>query len=104
VVPASARPEMTPVNLDLNPPKAYPNLSVEINQTQLGFLTVRVVDPQGVQVTVLYKGNLAPGRWMFEWDGKLADGGPATPGFYQIEVRSGGTVQQKSIQIQKRVP
>jgi len=105
-VPAAvvARPETTPVNLDLSPPKSYSNLSVEINQTQLGFLTVRVVDPRGAEVTLLYKGNLTPGRWMFEWDGKLANGGPATPGFYQIEVRSGATVQQKSIQIQKRAP
>jgi hypothetical protein len=92
--------QVTPVNVDLNPPKTYPNLSVVVGQSQLGYLTVRVVNPQGVEVVGLYRGTLGPGNWIFQWDGKLSTGRGAKPGFYLIEVRSGTYVQRKSIQIQ----
>lgn len=91
---------VTPVNLDLYPSRAYSNLSVEIDQTQLGSLAVRVLDPQGVEMKTLFKGSLNAGRWVFEWDGKLANDQPAPAGDYQIEVRSGTFVQHKNIQIQ----
>jgi hypothetical protein len=90
---------VTPVNLEIDPSRAYSNLSVEIDQTQLGFLAVRVLSPQGVEMKTLFKGSLNSGRWVFEWDGKLANGQPAPAGDYQIEVRSGTFVQHKNIQI-----
>ena len=91
---------VTPINVDLSPPQTFSNLSVIVGQSQLGFLAVRVLDTQGKEITRLYRGNLSPGNWDFEWNGKLADGLAATPGYYKIEVRSGSTVQSKTIQIQ----
>jgi hypothetical protein len=90
----------TPVNLDLNPTKTYSNLSVVVNQSQLGFISVRLTDPRGAEIKRLYLGNLGPGNWVFEWDGKLPNGLAASPGYYQIEVKSGSFIQRKSIQIQ----
>jgi hypothetical protein len=94
------KPYSIPVNVGLKPAKNYSNLSVVVGQNQLGFLTVRVMDSHGAQVSVLYQGNLGPGNWVFQWDGKLAAGQAALPGYYQIEIRSGSIVQHKTIQIQ----
>lgn len=91
---------VTPVNLDLGPPKTFSNLSVEVGQAQMGRLTVRVIDGQEREMVVLYNGNLPAGNWAFEWDGRLVNGQAAQPGIYKIEVRSGSFVQRKDIQIQ----
>jgi hypothetical protein len=90
----------TPVNLDLNSSKTYSNLSVVVSQSQLGSISVRITDTSGVEIKRLYLGNLGPGNWAFEWDGKLSNGLAANPGYYQIEVKSGSSTQRKSIQIQ----
>lgn len=89
-----------PINADLNPTRSYTNLSVEVGLSALGYVTVRVVNNQGLEVVHLYQGALNPGHWVFEWDGKLPNGAALPPGFYQIEVRSGSYVQRKPIQIQ----
>jgi hypothetical protein len=98
VVPV--HPAYTPINLDQNPSKSYSGLSVQVGQSQLGFLTVRVLNNPGKEMVVLYRGNLGPGNWVFEWDGKSTDGRPAPSGYYQIEVHSGSFTQHKTVQIQ----
>jgi len=90
----------TPINVDLNPSQTFSNLSVVIAQPQTGFLTVWVEDSKGEAVKTLYNGILNPGNWKFEWDGKRSNGLPAQPGFYQIAVRSGASIQRKTVQIQ----
>jgi hypothetical protein len=99
VSPNRVKPVLTPINLEEAPSKSFSNLSVRINQAEPGFITVRVIDMRGILVTPLYQGNLAAGRWVFEWDGKLGNGQKAAKGFYQIEVMSGSFVQRQNIEI-----
>jgi hypothetical protein len=94
-------PKFTPVNVDKNPNLAPSSLSVLVNRTTPGFLTVRVLDNQGVEVLPLYRGDLPAGSWAFEWNGLLKDGRLAAPGLYKIEVRAGSWVQIKEVMIQK---
>jgi hypothetical protein len=89
-----------PLNLDQNPSQSYSGLSVEVSLAKPAPLAVRVLDTRGGEVTALYRGNLGPGNWVFQWDGQLSDGRSAGPGYYRIEVQSGLFVQTKKIQIQ----
>jgi hypothetical protein len=90
---------LTPVNLALHPRSTHPNLSVAIRRAQAGEVRVRVLDSNGDVVALLYEGMLQPGNWAFDWDGKLPDGRMASKGLYQIEVKSGPTLQHKNIHI-----
>jgi hypothetical protein len=98
---SAAREEaIVPVNLDIHPAVQFPNLSVVVNQAQAGPLKVSVLDPSGAEARVLYQGPLAPGHWVFEWNGLLAGNRKPPAGFYQIQVQSGLFAQQKMVQIQ----
>ncbi|HVZ80702.1 MAG TPA: FlgD immunoglobulin-like domain containing protein [bacterium] len=99
--PALPRTEAArgPINLDQDPKAHYSGVSVQVHLTHPGPLQVKVFDTRGVEVTPLYSGSLGTGHWVFEWDGRLANGELAAPGFYQIEVRVGSFSQRKSIQI-----
>jgi len=88
-----------PLNLDQNPNQAYSSLSVVIRRSTPGFLTVRVLNAQGEEVVLIYRGDLAAGNWVFEWNGRLVDGRTAPPGDYQIQVQSDSFDQKKPIQI-----
>ena len=92
-------PVSTPIDLGAHPHQTYSNLSVVINRSTPGPITVRVLSPDGTEVVLLYQGLLQAGSWVFEWDGRLVDGQTAGPGTYQIEVRSGSIAQKKAIQI-----
>ena len=92
-------PMGTPINLDETPGRAFSNLSVVIKQEDPSTLLVQVLDMSGIVVTPIYSGELGAGRWVFEWDGRLASGRKAQPGYYQIEVKSGTYSQRKNIHI-----
>lgn len=94
-----ANPASTPINLDQNPSSDYSSLSVIVHLAKVGPLVVRVLDTRGVEIVPLYNGNLGPGHWVFEWNGQLANGQHAGPGFYLIEVQSGLFIERKTIQI-----
>lgn len=94
-----ASPVSTPINLDQNPSSDYSSLSIIVHQSKPGPLSVRVLDTRGVEVLPLYNGNLGPGHWVFEWNGRLVNGQQAGPGFYLIEVQSGLFVERKGVQI-----
>jgi hypothetical protein len=97
--PAAVSAFPPPLNLDEAQGQSYTNLSVVVRRSTPGFLTVRVLNAQGSEVVLLYRGELAEGNWVFEWNGKLVDGRIAGPGVYQIEVQSGPFNQRKAIQI-----
>jgi hypothetical protein len=99
-VPQPALKAVVPVRVDETNPPVFSSLSVVVHRAQSGPVQVRVTDPSGQQIIVLYNGDLQPGSWAFQWDGKLNDGDPAKPGFYWIEVQAGAFQQRKSIQIQ----
>jgi hypothetical protein len=90
---------LTPINLEEAPSRPYSSLSMRVNLAEPVSLIVRVVDMRGLEVTPLYQGNLGAGHWIFEWNGKLANGGHASKGYYQIEVRAGSVVQRKNLEI-----
>lgn len=94
-----ANPASTPINLDQNPSSDYSSLSVIVHLAKEGPLVVRVSDTRGVEIASLYNGKLGPGHWVFEWNGQLANGQHAGPGFYLIEVQSGLFVERKTVQI-----
>lgn len=100
-VPAASRiqPMVNPINLEEAPSRTFSSLSLRINQAELGYVTVQVLDMRGIVISTLYQGNLASGSWLFEWDGKLRNGQKASRGFYQIEVRSGSYSHRRNIEI-----
>ena len=74
-------------------------LSVVVNTTQKSLVTVRILGPAGQEVRALYTGFVEPGKWSFQWDGRLDSGEAANPGNYRIDVRSGPTHLAKDIRI-----
>lgn len=90
---------VTPFNLEESPSRKYSGISVEVKRSEPGQVAVRVLDMSGLEVTPLFNGNLATGRWIFEWDGQLGNGSHVKPGYYQVEVRSGFYVGRKNIHI-----
>jgi hypothetical protein len=99
--PATVLPSLTPVNLDLNPNQPFSSISAQLRLTSVRSVVVRVLDPQGKELLVLFDGNLGMGTWSFEWNGRTGDGNLAPPGLYKIEVRAGTWVQTKEVAIEK---
>jgi hypothetical protein len=77
----------------------YRDLKVVVDQENEGPVTVRILDPSGIEVRRLYEGPLQAGKWAFKWDGILDSGLPAPPGGYQIEVQSGMVSKSREIEI-----
>jgi hypothetical protein len=100
-LPLLVSPKFTPVNVDQNPNKPFSSLSVVLHRSTPGFLNVRLLDSAGRELVPLYRGNLPPGTWAFEWNGLLKDGRLAPPGKYGIEVRAGSWAQVKEVLIPK---
>ena len=90
-------PVSTPVELAVKNPKAFSNLSVVVRRTSPGKVRVTVMKPDDSTAVLLYEGLLPSGKWVFDWDGKFANGQMAPPGFYRIQVESGPVVQNKTI-------
>ena len=88
-------PVSTPINLDVQPHAAYSNLAVIVKRSEQGPLSVQVLDLDGLPIVMLYQGTLEPGSWVFDWNGKLANGQKAQAGYYQIQVISGPVTQKK---------
>ncbi|HJT24507.1 MAG TPA: hypothetical protein VJ873_08005 [bacterium] len=107
--PASAKgalakpeqPALTPVNAATQAHHPHSNLEVLVKQAKPGTVTVRVVEPDGSQAVMLYQGLLQPGSWIFDWNGRLADGSPPPAGTYQIQVVSGAVTLHKDVVIRK---
>ena len=78
---------------------AYSKISVDVSLSGPETLMVRVLDHHGTAVALLYSGPLAAGQWSFQWNGKTSEGSPASPGYYQIEIKSGSNIQRKNVQI-----
>jgi hypothetical protein len=97
--PSVQAPVVTPMAWNEGASKTYSNLSVVVDQPVLGFVTVQVLDPNGGQAALLYRGNLDPGKWVFEWNGKMPGVRPAPAGYYFIQLQSGSQVLRKKIQI-----
>jgi flagellar hook assembly protein FlgD len=82
-----------------SPGRTFSDIAVKVNQAEPGKVVVRVLDMSDLEVVPLYSGDLASGQWVFEWDGKLPDGRKASPGIYQVEVRSGAYMNRKNIRV-----
>lgn len=96
---AKLKPVLTPVNLGAQPGKSHTNLSVVLRRTAPGQVTLRVLNPEGIPVVLLYDGLLQPGNWSFDWDGKLPDGRKPDPGKYKIQVTTGKVTKEKNIRL-----
>jgi hypothetical protein len=83
-----------------DPTAKYEGLDLMVERKTTGLVTLRVMDPAGKEVRLLYAGILKPGKWHFLWEGKLENGDLAQPGTYVIEVQSGSEVLSKQIVIQ----
>jgi len=92
-------PALVPVNAADSPGRAFSDIAVKVNRKEPGPVSVRVLDMSGLEVAPLYSGNLGVGQWVFEWDGRLPDGNQASPGIYQVEVKSGSYRGSKNIRI-----
>jgi flagellar hook assembly protein FlgD len=64
-----------------------------------GRAAIRVLDLRGTEVRRLFDGTMKTGSWSVDWDGHLADGKPAQPGLYRIEVRTNGVVKTREVHI-----
>lgn len=77
----------------------YEELSVVVDTGKAELVTVRVLDPAGRQIRLLFAGILPIGQRTFTWDGKASDGRLAPAGTYSLEVTSGTNVQGKEVHL-----
>ena len=77
-------------------------LSVVVNSPQKSLVTVRILDPTGDEIRVLYTGFIEAGKWTFHWDGLLENGEAAGAGDYRIDVQTGSTHLFKDLKIKLR--
>jgi hypothetical protein len=77
----------------------YGGLNVIVDQKGSGLITIRVLDPNGKEIRLLFANILEAGRWNFSWDGRTKDGRLAKAGLYQVETQSGKTLLRKEIRI-----
>ncbi len=64
-----------------------------------GNVRIEIRDASNRTVRTLYEGSLGTGDWVFDWDGKLADGTALTPGVYDICLLSEGRIQRKPLNL-----
>ena len=55
-----------------------------------GYTDVEIYDLSGRKMTDLWQGQLNPGQYSFEWNGKDNNGSDVSSGFYICQIRSGG--------------
>jgi hypothetical protein len=79
--------------------KIHEELSVVVTHPQSGLVTVKVIDPQGKEIQILYAGILPAGKRIFTWDGKDMNGSVATPGVYYLIVTSGSKVLRQEVHL-----
>jgi hypothetical protein len=82
-----------------NPDTKYDGLELVVERQTVGLVTLRVVDAAQKEIRLLYVGVLKPGKWSFQWEGKMENGDLAQPGTYQVEVQSGSVTLHKQIVI-----
>ncbi len=83
------------------PPNRYQEISATVDMPQSGLATVKVFDPAGNVIRILFAGILPSGPQTFIWDGKTNQGLTSSPGLYTIEVRSGQTLMKKQVKLQQ---
>jgi hypothetical protein len=79
--------------------RRYTGLLVVVDKAMAAPARVRVTDPSGREVRVLYDGTLPKGTWVFRWDGRREDGTPMKAGPYSIEVLSTGRTLRQPVQV-----
>jgi hypothetical protein len=83
-------------------PRAVPNpgrgqITVELDLSHGRFVVAEITDLSGRRVRELARGELAPGRHLWLWDG-LDDGGrPVASGVYFAVIRSDGVLGSKRV-------
>jgi len=77
----------------------HPGPRVLVNRSVPGRVTVTVLDATGKEIQFLYSGVVQTGQWVFEWNGRRADGSRAPIGNYTLQVRSGLNIQKQEIWI-----
>lgn len=97
--PLTAPPPITPPAAPA-PGRQYQELSVVVEPTAAGLVTVRVYDSQNSEVRTLFAGIVPVGQRTFTWDGKTDSGAVAPAGTYFIEVKSGENVMRRQVQVQ----
>jgi hypothetical protein len=102
------REEAPRLNLDRQAARPAPRrgslLGLLVKQASAGPARVWVRDAAGAEVQRIYSGQLGPGEWRFEWDGRLADGTRAAPGTYTIAVQRGASLQTEQVHLKPRNP
>jgi hypothetical protein len=93
--PAAGAPPAAPAQ-----GKQYEELSVVVEPTTSGLVTVRVYDSANHEVRMLFAGILPAAKKTFTWDGKTNSGALAPPGTYFIEVKSGLNVMRQQVKVE----
>jgi hypothetical protein len=88
----------TPVVADSSPTQGK-GLQIVFHMITEGRAAIRVLNPTGVEVRRLFDGNMKTGSWSVDWDGRLTDGRPATPGLYHVEVMTNGITKVREVRI-----
>jgi len=78
---------------------SFIRLAIHMDQTQK--VWVRVLDPNGLVVRNIFKGQWTAGDHTMDWDGKDDHGHGLASGTYQVTVQSGGRTQSTSVNLQQ---
>jgi flagellar basal-body rod modification protein FlgD len=75
------------------------SIQVVVQRQQAGQVKVRVFDGQGNAVRDLFEGQLQPGRWVLDWDGRNDAGQLVSAGRYQVQVTDENGSHEREVEV-----
>jgi hypothetical protein len=85
-------------SLSQNYPNPFnPNTTVRFSVPKEGYVTIKVYDMIGQEITTLYSGNAQRGTYIINWNGKHSNGNQVSSGSYIYKMTAGDFVQAKKM-------
>jgi len=89
-------------SLSQNYPNPFnPTTSVNFSIPQDGFVTIKIFDMLGQEITTLFSGNAQKGNYTLNWNGKDSHGNSISSGSYIYRMTSGDYTQSKKMLLLK---
>jgi hypothetical protein len=96
-------PPTSPVtHLELAPARPNPSRSgftLDLALPEAAFVQLDVFDVHGRRIDTIESAELPAGRTSRTWDGRGADGTPASPGLYFMQLRSRGVTLARKVML-----
>ncbi len=90
------------ISVGFNYPNPFnPRTAIPLMLTRSALVRIRILNVKGEEVAVILRGELAPGRYQFSWEGKDRNGRSLPSGIYFYQVATGEKITTRPMVLLK---